>query len=107
MVRATTPPLTLTINDESVDLTAARNVYVTLEQNNTTLTKTGEELEVEARVVKVWMSQTESLALSEGQPLNIQINWTYIDADGVTVKRAASNVAKITITRQLLDEVIA
>ena len=107
MVRATTPTLTLTINDESVDLTAARNVYVTLEQNNTTLTKTGEELDVEARVVKVWLSQTESLALSEGQPLNIQINWTYIDADGVTVKRAATNVAKITITRQLLDEVIA
>ena len=107
MVRATTPTLTLTINDESVDLTAARNVYVTLEQNNTTLTKTGEELEVEARVVKVWLSQTESLALTEGQPLNIQLNWTYLDTDGVTVKRAATNVAKITITRQLLDEVIA
>lgn len=107
MVRATTPTLTLTINDESVDLTAARNVYVTLEQNNTTITKTGEELEVDARVVKVWLSQTESLALTEGQPLNIQINWTYLDTDGVTVKRAATNVAKITITRQLLDEVIA
>ena len=107
MVRATTPTLTLTINDESVDLTAARNVYVTLEQNNTTLTKTGEELDVDARVVKVWLSQTESLALTEGQPLNIQINWTYVDADGVTVKRAATNVAKITITRQLLDEVIS
>jgi len=106
MVRATTPTLTLTINDETVDLTAARNVYVTLEQNNTTLTKTGEELDVDARVVKVWLSQTESLALTEGQPLNIQINWTYLDTDGVTVKRAATNVAKITITRQLLDEVI-
>ena len=49
MVRATTPTLTLTINDESVDLTAARNVYVTLEQNDTTLTKTGEELELVAQ----------------------------------------------------------
>ena len=106
MVRATTPTLTLTINDESVDLTAARNVYVTLEQGTTEITKTGDALEIEPRVVKMWLSQEESLNLTEGAA-SLQINWTYLDTDGVTVKRAATNVAKITITRQLLDEVIA
>ena len=53
MVRATTPTLTLTIKDESVDLTEARNVYVTLNQGDTfNVTKTGEDIEIaEARKV--------------------------------------------------------
>lgn len=106
MVRATTPTLTLTIKDQTVDLTHARNVYVTLEQGTFQQTKTGEDIEIEARKVYVWLSQTESLQLTEGKALECQVNWTYLDTDGVTVKRAATNVAKIPVTRQLLAEVI-
>ena len=106
MVRATTPTLTLIIQEETADLTLARNIYVTMEQGSIKYTKTGLDLDVETRTVKVWLSQEESLALTEGQPLSVQVNWTYLDADGVTIKRAATNVAKVNVSRQLLDEVI-
>lgn len=106
MVRATTPTFTLVIQEESVDLTLARNVYVTMEQGATKITKTGQDVETETRIVKVWLNQEESLALKEGTPLALQVNWTYLDPDGVTIRRAATNVAKVNVTRQLLDEVI-
>lgn len=108
MVRATTPTLTLTIKDESVDLTEARNVYVTLNQGDTfNVTKTGEDIDIaEARKVLCWLSQTESLQLEINKPLCVQINWTYLDNHG-NVQRGATNVGSITVTRQLLPEVIA
>lgn len=108
MVRATTPTLTLTIKDTSVDLSLAQNVYVTLSQgDNFNVTKTGDDIEVDTRVVKCWLSQTESLQLAIGQALSVQINWTYLDTDGVTVRRAATNVGSVSVSRQLLPEVIA
>ena len=107
MVRATTPTLTLRIRETSVDLTQARNVYVTLSQGETfNLTKTGADLDVEARVVRVYLTQIESLQLQISQTLNAQINWTYLDPDGITVRRGATNVGGIPVTRQLLPEVI-
>ena len=106
MVRATTPTFTLVIQEETVNLTLARNVYVTLEQGNTKITKTGNDVEVETRTVKVWLAQEESIGLAENVPLALQVNWTYLDSDGVTIRRAATNVAKVNVTRQLLDEVI-
>jgi len=40
MVRGTTPTLTLHILDETIDLTQAENVYITIKQEKYTLTKT-------------------------------------------------------------------
>lgn len=106
-VRATTPTFTFTIKDKSVDLTQALNVYVTLEQTDTLeITKTGADLTVESRVVKMWLTQRESMSLKSGQMLYIQINWTYLDTDGVTVRRASTEVGTIAVTTQLLDEIL-
>ena len=105
MIRATTPTLTLTIKDDSVDLTQAKAVYVTLEQGQSfSVTKTGSDLSVTEQTVECWLSQEETLSLKAGQPLLVQINWLY-DVNGVT-HRAATTVGSVYVSGQLLTEVI-
>lgn len=107
MIRGTTPTFTFTIKDDTVDLTEATNVYVTLRQGSKEITKTGDDLEIDARTVNVFLKQEESLGLIETVNAEVQINWTYIDpTDGATVRRAATKVKTIQITKQLLKRVI-
>ena len=107
MIRGTTPTFTFTITNETVDLTEAENVYVTIRQGSKEITKTGEDLEVAARVVNVFLNQEESLSLSETVDAEVQINWTYLDpVDNTTVRRAATKVKSIKVTKQLLKRVI-
>lgn len=107
MIRGTTPTFTFTITNETVDLTAAENVYVTIKQGSKEITKSGEDLDVEARVVSVFLNQEESLSLSETMDAEVQINWTYLDpVDNTIVRRAATKVKSIKVTKQLLKRVI-
>ena len=107
MIRGTTPTFTFTIVNETVDLTEAENVYVTIRQGSKEITKTGESLEVAARTVDVFLNQEESLSLSEANPAEVQINWTYLDPiDNTIVRRAATKVKSIPIAKQLLKRVI-
>ena len=98
--RGTTPTLTLTFTESTLDLTAATNVYVTFKYGPNTLTKTGEDLQVEAKKITVSFTQEETLAFPEG-PMQIQANWT--GSDGF---RAASEIANFTWSKQLLNEVL-
>lgn len=107
MVNGTTIPITLTVGESGdVDLTATINVYVTLAQGNTTITLTGEELSVTSNTVEFNLTQAQSLNLSVGAPVSVQVNWTYYDVRG-NVQRAATKTKKITVTEQLLKQVIA
>lgn len=107
MIRGTTPTFTFTIKNQDVDLGAAQNVYVTLAQGPKIIEKTGTDLEIETRTVSVFLTQEESLRLTEGPNCEVQINWTYLDpVDGKTVRRAATKVKAITISKQLLRRVI-
>lgn len=107
MVNGTTIPITLTVGElGEVDLTGAINVYVTLAQNNTAITLTGDELSVSDNVVEFNLTQAQSLSLTAGIPVEVQVNWTYYD-DGGAARRAATRVKKITVTEQLLKQVIA
>lgn len=102
MIRGTTPTFTFTIKNDDIDLTAAQNVYVTLAQGSKLIEKTGTDLEIEARTVSVFLTQKESLQLLEGSNCEVQINWTYLDLDGETIRRAATKVKSIPISKQLL-----
>lgn len=102
MIRGTTPTFTFTIKNQDIDLGAAQNVYVTLAQGSKLIEKTGTDLEIETRTVSVFLTQKESLQLLEGSNCEIQINWTYLDIDGETVRRAATKVKSIPISKQLL-----
>lgn len=108
MIRGTTPTFTLNINDptNTLDLRSAQNVYVTFEQGRHCVTKTGDDLSVQARSVSGWLTQQESLSFEAGKPATVQVNWTYLDMDG-TVRRAATKVQDVRVNRQLLSEVLA
>ena len=95
--RGVTPTFTFNL-PESVDLTEAKNVYVTFKQNRTSLTKT--DLEVSAHTVEVYLSQAETRMFDEGT-VAVQLNWTY--ADG---QRAATVIKKVYWTQNLLDKVV-
>ena len=98
--RGTTPTLVLTFTDDNLDLTSATGVYVTFKYGPNDLTKTGEDLTVEAKKITVSFTQEETLAFPEG-PMQIQANWT--GADGF---RAASEIQSFNWSRQLLPEVL-
>lgn len=106
MIRGTTPTLILTIKNNAVDLGEAENVYVTVRQGVKEIT-VSEGLEIDTpRTVNVFLTQEQSLSLAEGNA-EVQINWTYLDIDGVTVRRAATKLKTIPIDKQLLRRVIA
>ena len=105
MIRGTTPTFTLTLNDETLDLTSAQNVYVTFKQGykdyvKASVTKSGYDIVVSEKEVSVCLTQKESLQFKEG-PLYIQVNWTYADGS-----RACSEIVKIEVKENLLLSVI-
>lgn len=100
MIRGTTPTFQLTINDESIDLTTADNVYVTFADKGWSLTKTGSDLDVTAQEVDVYLSQEETLAFPKGN-IDVQINWTFDDG-----KRACTTIASVKVTRNLIERVL-
>lgn len=101
MIRGTTPTFRLTVNDNTVDLTDAVNVYATFKQGcGISLTKTGSDVVVEDRTVSVYLAQKETLLFREG-PCDIQLNWTYEDG-----RRACSNIIRIDVGENLIGKVI-
>lgn len=100
MIRGTTPTFELKINDETVDLTGADNVYVTFATNGWSITKTGADLDVFAQQVDVYLSQEETLAFPKGD-VDVQINWTFDDG-----KRACTTIASVKVTRNLIERVL-
>lgn len=107
MINYTTPTIPLTV--EGVDLTG-NDVYVSLEQGKTELTKTGADLVIETETqgqttdtnITFTLTQTESAMFDFGKSVSIQVN--YINSSGV---RDATEIKTIRVMRNLLDEVIA
>ena len=100
MVQATTPTFVLTL-PETVDLSEAENVYFTIRQNQTLITKSGDNITVDGNTVYVPLSQAETVRLYNGVA-KIQLNWTYADGN-----RACSNIVNIKVDSNLIMEVLA
>lgn len=99
--RFTTPTFALILpNDANVDLTDADSVYVTFAFRGEIITKTGDDLVVEAKKVSVYLAQDETMKFPVGD-VEIQLNWV-IDDD-----RFASDIVKYTITDNLLQRVVS
>lgn len=103
--RGTTPTYRLILQDESIDLAEASQVFVTFSDGkyHMILEKTGADLYIDANTVEIFLTQEETLGLPAGEIL-VQINWTYLD--GTTTKRAASQIVRTTSARNLKNEVI-
>ena len=96
----TTPTLSLTFSDETLDLTAANHVYVTIEGGGHTITKTDSELSVQEKKIDVYLSQQETLKFQTGN-VRIQVNWTYGNGS-----RAASTIVSYNFGDNLLNRVV-
>ena len=106
MIRYTTPTFTLTINGD-VDLTLATKVIVSIRQDSGVgYDFTGDSIEItESNVIQLFLTQEQSATLA-GKRAEIQVNWTYLDPDGQTVRRAATFVSGFQVSKNLLNEVI-
>lgn len=106
MFRGTTPTYVFNLSDQTVDLTAASKVFVTFARKDGSeiLTKAGDELDVSAHSVSVFLTQEETLSFPTGQ-VNMQLNWLY-DEGGVT-KRACTRIISISSAKNLKNEVLS
>lgn len=104
MYKGTTPTYIFTL-PEDIDLSSAESVYVTFSKTNyeEILTKQGDELEIDANTVSVYLSQDETLSFPRTEVL-IQINWTF-EEDG-EMKRACTEIIRDQAHRNLINEVI-
>lgn len=93
-----TPTFIVKVPD-TVDLTEAAHVYVSLRQGRT-LVKLTEGFNVEAHKVDIYLTQAQTIIFEPGD-IEIQVNWTYSDGS-----RAATKIKNITITRNHLLEVL-
>lgn len=98
--RGVTPTFTLTISDQTIDLTQAANVYVTFSRRGKSITKTGADLTIGTNTIEVSLTQAETLSFPEGTA-EVQANFTY--ADGT---RCATEIEAVDMTRQLLERVV-
>ena len=116
MHKGITPTITLTL-PEDINLEYASNVYVTFQEYTSLIdapifagrepvkmTKTGDDLVINANTITVTLSQEETLSFKPGA-VQIQVNWTY--QDGGETKRAASDVASIIFKANLEGGVLA
>lgn len=99
MTRGTTPTFILKLL-EGIDLSSAKNVYVTFRQGSNRLTKTGDALVVDGNTVDVFLSQEETLSFHT-DTVELQLNWTYEDG-----KRACTNIVSVSVYKNLIPEVL-
>lgn len=106
MIIGTTPTLTLKLKRSyNIDLNQATQVYVTLKQGSTILTKSVPDIVlVDGKTVQFTLTQAESLNLVLDKNVEVQLNWTY-NIGGV-LKRAATKVIELNLEKQLLKQVL-
>ena len=103
MVQGTTPTFVLTLPSD-VDLTDATNIYFTVTQvgqPNISVTKHGNDINIEGNQVSIFLSQAETLQFCEGF-VEVQLNWVYS-----TGERACTKVVRIKVEKNLLKRVIS
>ena len=104
MIPWTTPTIVLTISGvEGLDLSQAEEVIVTLKQGDYSLEKTGNDLTLDGNKITIVLSEEESSQLLADHSCMCQVNWTYLNADQ-SIRRAATNITRIDIGRQLHQE---
>ena len=108
MVRGTTPTVTLRIKDKyNINLNEAIEIFFTVSQGHFSVTKTGEDVVIseDGKSAGIYLTQEESMELSDKINAEAQINWTYNDLSGV-VKRGATIVKEFEVNKQLYRKVI-
>ncbi len=99
MRRGTTP--TLVINIKGIDMSTIAEWYITVAQDNTQITKSNDDITIEDTLLKMPLSQEETMQFRQGEAF-IQIR--AVTTEGL---RIASHIQKLDdIERILYNEVI-
>ena len=101
MYKGTTPTIILTFNSD-VDFSEAKSVVVTFatDYHRVMTEKADEELEINAHVIKVHLTQKETLAIKNDKLL-VQVNVLYDDGN-----RLASDIKVIDWSPNLKGEIM-
>lgn len=107
MINYTTPTIYLTVEEHDL---SGMDVYVSLEQGNIELTKSGDDITVTTTThdqvtdtnISVPLTQQETAAFNFDGKVSVQVN--FINSQGV---RDATEIKKVSVFRNLLDKVIA
>ena len=106
MIPGCTHAVDLALDDHTIDLNQASNVYVTLKQGGTVITISDAALEIDGYRVTAYMTQENSLKLKDKAAVQVQVNWLYIDQENNTTSRCATELATIPVGEQLLRRVL-
>lgn len=98
MRRGTTP--TIVINVKGIDMTEISEWYITVAQDNVQITKTNEDIEIEDTLIKMPLTQQETMRFKSGE-VSVQIRAK--TTEDVVI---ASGIQTIDIDRILYNEVI-
>lgn len=97
--RFTTPTIILTFTDAELDLTSAKNVYVTFHSGVNTFTKTGDDLQVSEKQISVFLTQAETGRFKD--TAEVQANWT-----GNGGVRYQSDIQSLPVDKNLLERIV-
>lgn len=103
MIRGTTPTFVLNLENDTIDLTEANNVYISLETDSVEMLKqNGDEgVEIQPHQISVYLTQAETLQFAEKSKIEIQVNWTYANGS-----RGCTDIARVSVGRNLVDKVL-
>jgi len=106
MIPGCTHALDMTLDDQTVDLNNATDVFVTINQNGNQLSFSGERVQIadDGYELSVYFTQDETLRFRYGTAV-AQINWTEDDLLG-GVTRAATDPFVIEVGQQFLRQVL-
>ena len=105
MVPGCTHALDLELDDHTIDLGEADNVYVSIVQGPTSLVLSGSNVVTDVYRLTVYPTQEQSLRFRGGSEAKIQVNWTYGGGRSGT-SRMATEAATIKVDEQLLGRVL-
>jgi len=103
MVRGSTPDYLFRVQAD-VDLEEALEIWVTFCQGTKKITKTGADVVPADNTVSCYLTEEESLSLSDRMDMQAQVNWTYMAPGGI--RRASTVVAVVPVTQQLYPEAV-
>ena len=98
MRRGTTP--TIVINVKGIEMTEIAEWYITVAQDSVQITKTNEDIEIEDTLIKMPLTQAETMKFKSGE-VSVQIRAK--TTEDVVI---ASGIQTLDIDRILYNEVI-
>lgn len=104
MIPGLTTALPIEIDDETLDLSAASNVYVTLKQTRAKITITSDNVTIDGNTVTAYFSQEDTLRFVDGEDAEGQINWIYNESG--TISRGGTDPFTVDVGKQLLRRVL-